>query len=191
MQTIGESRLFIAAVLLEAGKRRMREWRCLLRKGKPHILLLFFWKISYMSNCGKVVGIYEWVCIVLCVIVWMVTLFAFCQGEHILLSSTHCCQNLGPMMRCAIVIPQRTGPFSSPAKFVKRHIWWSKIQNTVYTCSQLDLQYRSLKALETYFINPIFTRSNGNGNQWLPKLEQCWFYFTWQIYVGAFSLVFH
>lgn len=90
-----------------------------VEKGQTSHITLFFLKISYMSNCGKVVGIYEWVCVVLCVIVWTVTLLASCQGEHILLSSTHCCQKLGQIMRCAIVIPQRTGPFSSPAKFVK------------------------------------------------------------------------
>lgn len=52
-----------------------------------------------MSNCGKAVALYEWVCIVLCMIVMMVTLFAYCQGHHVLWSRTHCYQNLDQRMR--------------------------------------------------------------------------------------------
>lgn len=75
-----------------------------------------FVKTSETSHSGKVVAIYECGCaIVLCVIVMMVTLFAVSQGDRILFSSTHCCQNLGQTMSCP-----STDRTSCPAQIIRQ-----------------------------------------------------------------------
>lgn len=66
VQTIGESRLLIAAVLLEAGKWRMK----------------MFVENGQIPLFKEVVTNSEWVRVALRAMVRMVTLFAFSQGDR-------------------------------------------------------------------------------------------------------------